>query len=270
MVADIPADWVKAAVAITPGFEVQGDPYQGASGDFDGMGISCGALQWNIGKGSLQPMVKNAGKSNVLAAMPKFGQDMWDACNTTIAKGLSIVRRWQNGTRLKPAALTELRGFMGSPAMRAQQDQRIGKVADVAFNLASGWAKNRLNGTPTKRSFCWFFDIATQNGSLKGLTFTDVARFLDQNKPDRADDVVCDFLGSRTGASGHINDAKKNAQLWRNKADGDKLELLVMSYLRSNTADPKWQHVVLNRKGTIAMGVGWVNSGKNDFAKHGL
>ena len=50
----------------------------------------------------------------------------------------------------------------------------------------------------------------------------------------------------------------------------DKLELLVMSYLRSNTADPKWQHVVLNRKGTIAMGVGWVNSGKNDFAKHGL
>jgi hypothetical protein len=43
-----------------------------------------------------------------------------------------------------------------------------------------------------------------------------------------------------------------------------------MSYLRSNTADPKWQHVVLNRKGTIAMGTGWVNSGKNDFSKHGL
>ena len=123
---------------------------------------------------------------------------------------------------------------------------------------------------PSKRSFCWFFDIVTQNGDLKGLTFADVARFLDQNKPDRADDVICDFLDSRTGASGHVQDAKKNAAMWRNKTDDEKLELLVMSYLRSNSANPKWRHVVLNRKGTIAMGRGWVNSGKNDFAKHGL
>ena len=55
--ANIPADFVKAAVAITPGFEVSGDPYLGVSGDFDRMGISCGALQWNIGSNSLQPMV---------------------------------------------------------------------------------------------------------------------------------------------------------------------------------------------------------------------
>lgn len=268
--ADVPADWVKAAVAITPGFEVPGDPYQGVTGDFDAMGISCGALQWNIGQGSLQQMVRNIGKANVMAAMPKFGAEMWDACNAPISKGLAIVRGWQTGARLKPAANAELRALFGSPAMRAQQDQRIDRVADKAFSLAGAWAKNRLGGAPTKRSFCWFFDIVTQNGSLKGLTFADVAQFLDQNKPDRADDVVCDFLANRKGESGHVRDAKKNAALWRDKTDNEKLELLAMSYLRSNAANPQWRHVVLNRKGTIAMGVGWVNSGKHNFASHGL
>jgi hypothetical protein len=110
----------------------------------------------------------------------------------------------------------------------------------------------------------------TQNGGLKGLTFEEVGEFLEQNKPDKADDFVCDFLKGRTGASGHVTDAHKNADLWRNKADGQKLELLVMSYLRSETADPKWRHVVLNRKGTIAMGGGWVNGSQRNFSAHGL
>ena len=93
-----PSDWIKAAVAITPSFEVAGDPYMGVSGDFD----DCGALQWNIGKGSLQPMVKTVGKPVVTAAMPKFGEQLWTACNSSIAGGLAIVRSWQNGDRLKP------------------------------------------------------------------------------------------------------------------------------------------------------------------------
>ena len=71
--ADIPADWVKAAVAITPGFEVQGDPYQGASGDFDGMGISCGALQWNIGRARCSRWSRTVGQARVLALLPNLG-----------------------------------------------------------------------------------------------------------------------------------------------------------------------------------------------------
>jgi hypothetical protein len=269
-VAQAPSDWIKAAVAITPSFEVAGDPYMGASGDFDDMGISCGALQWNIGKGSLQPMVKAVGKPVVTGAMPKFGEQLWTACNSAIAGGLAIVRSWQNGDKLKPDAKEELRTFMGTPEMRAQQDERIAKKAGAAFAMASEWAAHLPGGAPSKRSFCWFFDIVTQNGGLEGLTFEDVGEFLEQNKPDKADDFICDFLKARTGASGHVEDAHKNADLWRNNADGQKLELLVMSYLRSETADPRWRHVVLNRKGTIAMGRGWVNGSQRTFAAHGL
>jgi hypothetical protein len=267
---DAPADWIKAAVAITPGFEVSGDPYLGVSGDFDGMGISCGALQWNIGQGSLQPLVKRTGKTVVLSAMPTYGAEMWTACNTSVSKGLKIVRGWQTGSTLKAKAKAELKALMGTAAMRAEQDAEIKIVGQVAFDRAEQWAKDGGGTDPSKRLFCWFFDVVTQNGGLEGLTPQKVAEFIKVNKPDKVDDLICDFLKDKNGTSGHVNDAHKNAGLWRNNATGDKLDILCMTYLRSKTANPIWQHVVINRKGTIAMGKGWVNSGKFDFSGYGL
>lgn len=263
----IPDGWVEAAVAITPGFEVQGDPYLGVSGDFDRMGISCGALQWNIGQNSLQPMVKGAGKPAVLGAMPNSGSAMWEACNASISRGLTIVRGWQNNTVLKPKAKAELRALMATPEMRAQQAARIDRVAQTALDQATRWNRN---AQPSKRMFCWFFDLVTQNGGLDGLSRTEVTEFIAATGTQRTDDLICDFLRGQRGNSGHIRDAHKNADAWRNKANGDKLEILAMSYLRSKTASSTWRHVVLNRKGTIAMGGGWVNSGRWDFARHGL
>jgi hypothetical protein len=264
-----PQEWFDAAVSITPGFEVSGDPYLGVSGDFDGMGISCGALQWNIGSKSLQPLVKNVGKTAVLAAMPQLGQEMWTACTGTVAGGMSIVRSWQTGTSLKPRAKTELKALMGTPGMLAEQKERIGKLADRALEAANGWADKFDGGNASRRLFCWFFDIFTQNGSLEGLTPNRVKSFIEDNKPDRVDDLICDFLTTRTGVSGHVKDAKKNGALWR-APDGEKLPVLCMSYLRAETAIARWRHVVLNRKGAIAMGRGWVNGSLRDFSAQGL
>lgn len=264
----LPKDWQDAATRITPGFEVSGDPYMGATGDFDGMGISCGALQWNIGKGSLQPMVKKIGKDIVRANMPQFGNEMWQACIGTISDGLRIVRGWQTGTKLSVKARDELRSLMGCPEMRAEQDRMIETVAQRALRQAATWSSARGRSEPNKREFLWFFDLATQNGSLEGIKVADVEAFLDNGA--NADDIVCDWLGGLSGPSGHIKDANKNGALWRGHAVGDKLELLVLSYLRSGSANPKWRHVVLNRKGTIAMGKGWVNGSQRDFSEYGI
>lgn len=266
----IPAEWTQAAVAITPGFEVSGDPYLGVTGDFDKMGISCGALQWNIGMGSLQPMVRAAGQAVVTAAMPIHGEEMWQACASPVSKGLAIVRKWQTNAKLRAKPKAELRALMGTAKMRAEQDARIDKVAGLAFAAAEKWAAARSDGKPSKRLFCWFFDLITQNGGLEGLSYADVSNFIAVNKPGRADDVICDFLASITGSSGHVKDANRNAAPWRNNVPGEELELLCMSYLRSKTAKPEWRHVVINRKGTIAAGAGWVNSSQFNFAPHGL
>ena len=53
-------DEVAVAISVTGTFENSGDPYLGVTGNFDGMGISCGVLQWNIGSNSLQPLVRLA------------------------------------------------------------------------------------------------------------------------------------------------------------------------------------------------------------------
>lgn len=268
--ASPPSAWIASAVAITPGFETVGDPYMGVAGDFDGMGISCGALQWNVGKGSLQPMVKAVGRTVVNAAMPNFGKETWQACNTTVGKGLAIVRGWQVGTSLKSKPKAELRALMGTAEMRAEQQTRINSVAERSFDRATEWATAAGKSAASKRLFCWFFDLTTQNGGLEGLTPQRVADFIELNKPDKVDDLVCDYLVTRKGTSGHVKDAHKNGALWRNPANDEKLEILVMSYLRSETAIPKWRHVVLNRKGTIGLGKGWVNSSMWDFSNHGL
>ncbi|WP_204320003.1 hypothetical protein, partial [Klebsiella pneumoniae] len=71
---------------------------------------------------------------------------------------------------LKPVAKAELRALMGGTAMRAQQDKVIGEVAGRAHAGATAWARGYDDGTPSKRLFCWFFDIITQNGGLETLS----------------------------------------------------------------------------------------------------
>ncbi|HEY0116694.1 MAG TPA: hypothetical protein VGB54_13340 [Allosphingosinicella sp.] len=266
----IPEDWIKSAVAITPGFETAGDPYQGVAGDFDRMGISCGALQWNIGSDSLQPMVRAVGQPVVLRTMPVHGADMWQACTNSVSKGLAIVRGWQSRTKLKAKPAAELRALMGSREMRAQQDKRIQAVAAAAHKQGEKWAQESGDGPQSKRTFCWFFDLVTQNGGLEGLTASKVKAFIAANAPDKADDLICDFLAGVKGNGGHAKDARANAAAWRNKAAGDKLTLLCASYLRSMTSKPEWRHVVINRKATIAMGRGRVNSTDWNLSRHGL
>jgi hypothetical protein len=270
----VPADWQSSAVLVTCGFETTGDPYVMIAGDFDKMGISCGALQWNIGMGSLQPMVKAAGKTVVHAAMPTHGAEMWNACNSTVAQGLTVVRAWQKMNAagvpiLDPVPRLELRALMGTPNMRSEQNARINSKASTALTQATAWAKERDGSAPSKRLFIWMFDIATQNGSLEGQSPKTVADFIAFNKQDKVDDLVCDYLAAFVGKA-HAADARRNATLWRGAARGEKLELLCLSYLRAQTANAKWRHVVINRKGSIAMGGGWVNSSKRDFSDHGL
>ena len=267
-VSDVPADWQASAIAVTCGFETTGDPFEAVTGDFDSMGISCGALQWNIGQGSLQPMVTAIGEQAVRTAMPRHGAALWQACNGPVRDGLAIVRGLQSGTQLKASAKAELKALMSGTAMRAQQMQRIERVARKAFDLARDWSSAMGSAGPNKREFLWFFDLVTQNGGLEGLAPADVRDFVALNGTDRADDVVCDFLARTHGPSGHVRDAHANAERWRGAADAARLPLLVASFLRSSTANPRFRHVVLNRKGTIAMGCGQVNSKSWDLASH--
>jgi len=131
-------------------------------------------------------------------------------------------------------------------------------------------SKRRVTSTPAagsadKALFCWFFDLHTQNGGLKGLTYEDVQNFIIANGVDRADDVVCDWLATRAAGEAGYRDALKNAEMWRNAVNGQGLPLFVLSYLRAMRARQEFRGDTLNRKATIALGQGWVHLELHDL-----
>jgi len=263
-------NWLKKALEITGDFETSGNPWAGITGDFDGMGISCGVLQWNIGMGSLQPLVNAVGKSFVLQKMPTFGEQMWTACNSSVASGLQIVRSWQTNKKLKPVPRTELQNLFGSEKMINQQMQRSKNLGQNAMNLAAKWAKDSRNANaPTLQEFCWFFDLLTQSGGLSGIWVTDVKNFIAVNQPSKADDIICDWLknyppkvlvNGKMEKSAGLEDGIKNANLWRNNIKPESLELFVLTFIRAQKSKVQYRPVVMNRRGTIAAGKGFVNA----------
>jgi hypothetical protein len=247
-------------VGITGKFENSGDPYQGVSGNFDGQGISCGVLQWNIGQHSLQPLVLIMSDAEVIACMPEFGSKLLNACRSSVAQGLAIVNSWQTGNKLKAAPRNELRVLMGSQKMRAIQATRIREVARSAEKLANEWASDRGGPGRTPQELAWFFDTLTQNGSMQGLDFAVVKAFIAAAQPDTVDDLVCDWLKGRPVTTAGAKDGYLNADRWRNAVPAASLQLFVLSYLRSQKAKPQWRVDVLNRKGTIAFRKGRVHA----------
>lgn len=260
--------WIKTALQVTGHFEDSSDPLGAVSGDFDGMGISLGVLQWNIGSSSLQPLVRALGRAKVVTAMPNYGVDLWTACTSTLPTGLSIVRGWQNGTKLRAPVMTELKAFTHSQAFVAQQIAASRKVAEDAFKAAAKWAAAdpaAPGRSPSKGQFCWFFDTFTQNGGLKGLSYASAEQFIHLHGATGADDTICNWLAARTSADAGFRDSRKNAELWRDKVQQDDMPLVAMSYLRALSSRVAYRGDVLNRKATIAIGRGWVHAELHDL-----
>jgi hypothetical protein len=257
---------IDLAVSVTGTFENSGDPYVGVTGDFDGMGISCGVLQWNIGSNSLQPLVRLAGEAAVLANMPVKGAEMWTACISPLPAGLKMVRAWQTDGVLSPAIAAELRAFMGSPEMRAVQKRRIAAIAQSADALAAGWAHNLGRADRSAQEFVWFFDVLTQNGGMKNVGYSDVEAFLVSAPGGGAVSAICDWLAAVPAGSWGQADCVKNAGLWRGTVPAESLDLFVLSYLRACQSRPPARGLVMNRKGTLATKMGYVNTERFNLA----
>jgi len=260
-------DWLKTALTITGSFETNGDPWSEVTGNFDTEGVSCGVLQWNIGQGSLQPLVKAAGKQTVLQYMPNYGSQFWQACNLPIPQALATVNAWQDGNTLKRDALAELRACMGSAPLKTQQIKAATAVGNAALNLANAWSQSVRNiDTPLLHEFCWFFDLVTQNGGLKGLSHADVTDFINAHTDGQtAVQFICDWLAAAPAEAHGSEDAQSNAANWPDSVDDTTRELFILSYLRCQKASSAWEYDVMNRKGTLAVKSGVVHGKPLDF-----
>jgi hypothetical protein len=258
---------IALVVSVTGAFESSGDPYVAVSGDFDGMGISCGVLQWNIGSHSLQPLVQAVGQDLVRHAMPNYGADLWAACNAPAEQGRAIVRAWQTQTTLSAAVVEELRRLLDSPEMRRVQFARIGATAQRADVLARDWAQARGQAKRTLQELVWFFDVLTQNGSMRGIGYADVRAFVAERSEVGATEHICDWLQRAPAEWWGREDCGKNSALWQAPQPAESFDLFVLSYLRARVAgSERARGIVMNRKGTIAARRGYVNGTYWDFS----
>jgi hypothetical protein len=197
------------------------------SGDFDGQGLGLGALQWNIGRGTLQPL---------LARMARDHPAVFDAA---FADGAAPVRRMLTGSRAEQLAWARSiqsprhviaepwAGWLKALGRTAEfQDIQVEAVADL-FNGAVALARHY--GLRSERAVALMFDIKVQNGSI----------------PARVEAAI----RAEFAALGGPPDA----------LDAEVSLLRVVANRRADVAAKRWRDDVRRRKLAIADGAGTVH-----------
>lgn len=159
-------------LALTGAFETSAMApacFAGLAGDFDGQGLSFGALQWNIGQGTLQPMFSQmaSNHSDILSTM--FGDNL--AAFTAmlaapLAQQLAWARSIQDPTHhtVSDPWKSQLRNLGLTPEFQAIQ------VAHAATRQTAATALCQRFGVSTERAQALMFDINVQNGSIEAAT----------------------------------------------------------------------------------------------------
>jgi hypothetical protein len=240
---DYPQEWLDKALSITGKFE--GSGYDNVTGNFDGQGISAGILQWNIGQGSLQskilkPYLLKHGSIDKLEIFPDKIMDMLAKSTPQSGIRLTVVHmHLAKRNKLAPTWIKAWKKFLTMPEVIELQKLACDSVADQAIHYCKQW------DMLTQRAFCWFFDLVTQNGGLKGVT----KPIVDQLK----------LINAIRFAS------PKNEDLWSRKTiSAEQVTLMIASFERAILSRAAYQKDVMDRKGTIAIGIGYVHGEKFD------
>jgi hypothetical protein len=201
--------------------------FAGLSGDFDGQGISFGALQWNLGQGSLQPLLVDLRDSHPGVMEEVFG-DHYSILEAVLEADQAEQLDWARSIQDRRFRLFEpWRGLFKTLGRREEyQDVQV-KHAGNLYNSALRLCEQY--GVWSERAVALMFDIKVQNGSISSRVRAEI------NK---------DFAGldPQTG-----RDALEVARL------------KIVANRRAEAANPRWVEDVRRRKLTIAEGEGVVH-----------
>ncbi len=219
------------SLALTGAFETNApipECFAGLAGDFDGQGMSFGALQWNLGQGTLQPLLQQMDRLHldifqnvfhehapVLRAMlgsPRDEQLAW-------ARSIQDPRRH---------ALVEPWSGLFKTLGRREEFQAI-EVESASRFYQDALVMVKTYGLRSERGLALMFDIRVQNGSIGDVVRAQIQQ--DFARLDRSGD----------------GDAEEVARL------------RIIANRRAEGASPQWVEDVRARKLTIANGEGTVH-----------
>ncbi len=153
------------ALLITSEYEGP-DGYSNVTGNFDGQGLSFGALQWNLGQGTLQPIL-----SSLLTRYPDtvnaiFGGDKLQTLQNILAGSSSEQVEWGQSISLHGGGTIQSDWCQAFKQLgQTLQCQTVQLEAADAY-LQRAKALCDEFGLTTERGYALMFDIAVQNGSV--------------------------------------------------------------------------------------------------------
>lgn len=214
-------------LALTSSFETGNMPpecFCGITGDFDGQGISVGALQWNIGQGTLQPLLHEMFEKHEQVSKDIFHEnlDVLRALSgSSKQEQLDFARSIQNlrNFRVNEPWRGMMRTLGRTPEFQQIQAEHAGKIQTKARSMSADY------GLTTERGVALMFDICVQNGSISSVVKAQ---------------IMADFATM----------PDKNDQVQR---------MRIIANRRSAAANPKFVNDVRTRKLTIAEGKGTVH-----------
>lgn len=218
-------------LALTGSFETNAsvpDCFAGLSGDFDGQGLNFGALQWNLGQGSLQPLLEEMDRTqpNMLRAIFEVHYPELKAMlGAELDEQLAWARSIQDTARF---VIDEPWRGLFKTLGRTQEFQGIQvHFANRLYEAAEGLC--RTYQVQSERAVALMFDIKVQNGGISDLVRAQIEQDYAQ-------------LGSI--------DRRGNVEVRR---------LRIIANRRAEAANPRWIEDVRTRKLTIANGAGTVH-----------
>ncbi len=191
-------------LALTGSFETGKYPpdcFWGVTGDFDGMGLSFGALQWNVGQGTLQPILRQlySQHADVLRSVfHEYFDTMAQLASEVVAEQLAFTRSIQTNGVLHQPWQGMLITLGRTPECQGIQTQQASGVFKQALQLCADYS------LVSERAVALMFDIATQGGSISSLVRAQImADFAHLSPNDPANEVarMCIVANRRAASS---------------------------------------------------------------------
>ncbi|MFZ0589915.1 MAG: peptidoglycan-binding domain-containing protein [Bryobacteraceae bacterium] len=221
-------------LALTGTFETSKyppDSFLGLTGDFDGMGISFGVCQWNIGQGTLQPLLQQMFEEHADVAQSIFHEhfDTVTALRSApITDQLAFTRSIQTKGQVNEPWKGMLLTLGRTPEFQRVQADHASSFYNQALQLCGEY------GLTSERAVALMFDIVTQNHSIGPLVKAA---------------ILADF-----------------SQLGPNDPDNELAKMRIVANRRAAAAKPEYRDDVRLRKLTIANGAGSVHGVAYDLA----
>jgi putative peptidoglycan binding protein len=225
-------------LALTGSFETGAAPpdcFAGIAGDFDQQGLSFGVCQWNLGKGSLQPLFAGIDRDQNGLVRQIFGT-YYPEFQAMLAAGRDEQLVWagtiqdQQSHRVVEPWCGMLKTLGRTPEFQSVQMQSAGALFNEAMGLVQAY------GLRSERAAALMFDIKVQNGSIKPVVEAQIRR---------------DFAALDPGLAGD---------------DLEVARMRIVANRRAEASRPEYVEDVRARKLTIANGTGIVHGRSYDLA----